>query len=63
MDTTRKPISIAEAISPVSTETSEDVHAWQMRKLKERQQAADQGRFASTEAVKAVIRKFIPGNG
>ena len=39
---------------------SEDVRAWQMRKIKERQKAADEGRFASSEAVRAVIRKFIP---
>ncbi len=60
MTSTQKPISIADAISTGPTEPSEDVRAWQMRKIKERQKAADEGRFASSEAVRAVIRKFIP---
>jgi hypothetical protein len=61
MSTTPKPISVADAISPVTPpEAAEDVLEWQMRKLKERQKAADEGRFASAEAVRSVIRKFIP---
>lgn len=53
-------MSINDAISTEPAEPSDDVRAWQMRKLKERQQRADDGNFASVEAVRAVIRKFIP---
>jgi len=31
-----------------------------MDKVRERREAADAGRFASADAVKAVIRKFVP---
>lgn len=54
------PISIQDATLPADSEAADDVIAWQMKKLKERQELADKGRFASSEAVKAVIRKFIP---
>ncbi|MBL8567473.1 MAG: hypothetical protein JNK84_00155 [Phreatobacter sp.] len=60
MPTKEKPISIAEAISPTPLEPAGDVQAWHMKKVKERHEAADAGRFASAGAVKAVIRKFIP---
>lgn len=53
-------MSIKDATSPAEAEPTEDVIAWQMKRLKERQKAADEGRFASSEAVKAVLRKFIP---
>lgn len=54
-----KPISVAEAISPVPLEPGGDIEAWHMEKVRERHEAADAGRFAGTEAVKAVIRKFV----
>jgi predicted transcriptional regulator len=60
MATKDKPISIAEAISPVPLEQTGDVEAWHLRTLKERHKAADAGRFALPEAVRAVIRKFVP---
>lgn len=60
MPTRDKPISIAEAISPAPLEPVGDVQAWHMAKVQERHEAADAGRFASAEAVKAVIRKFVP---
>lgn len=60
MATKEKPISIADAISPVPLESSGDVQAWHIEKVKERHKAADAGRFSSSEAVKAVIRKFVP---
>lgn len=58
----QKPISIAEAIAPgpgPEPGPTEDVRAWQMRKIQDRQIAADEGRFASDEAVRMVIRKYI----
>jgi predicted transcriptional regulator len=60
MATREKPISIADAISPVPMESTGDVRQWHLDKLKERHKAADAGRFASSDAVKAVIRKFVP---
>jgi hypothetical protein len=36
------------------------VQAWHLEKLKERHKAAATGRFASLEAVRAVVRKFVP---
>jgi|GEM_PF-4844640 len=58
---TKDQISIADAISPLSSdEAGADVLAWQIEKLRERHKAADAGRFASKADVKAVIRKFIP---
>jgi hypothetical protein len=60
MKPTPDTISIDEATSLAETEAADDVIAWQARKLKERKKQADEGRFASPEAVKAVVRKFIP---
>lgn len=60
MATTQRPISTEEAINPPTREPSADVRAWQAEKIKAGLKAADEGRFASAEAVKAVIQKFIP---
>lgn len=60
MATKEKPISIAEAIAPVPLEPTGATEAWHGEKLKQRHEAADAGRFASADAVKAVIRKFVP---
>ena len=51
---------MAAAISPVPLEPAADVRAWHLEKVRQRHEAADAGRFASAEAVKAVIRKFVP---
>lgn len=55
-----KPISIADAISPLPVEGEQDVQAWHLKKIRDRHKAADEGRFASDADVRAVIRKFIP---
>jgi hypothetical protein len=60
MKTDAKPISIAETISPIPLEPAVDIETWQTEKLRERHKAADAGRFASMQAMQAVIRKFIP---
>jgi predicted transcriptional regulator len=60
MSQTQKPISIEDAISSTPMEAADDLHAWQVKKLAERKKSADDGRFASAETVKAVIRKFVP---
>jgi hypothetical protein len=41
-------------------EPAGDIEAWQTGKLKECDKSADAGRFASMQAVRAIIRKFIP---
>ncbi len=60
MTTNEKQISIADAISPVPVEPVADVAAWHIEVLRERHKAADAGRFASPDAVQAVIRKYVP---
>ena len=60
MNTTDKPLSLDEAVYPAPAEPDADVRAWQDRKIKAGLADADAGRFASPEAVKAVIKKFIP---
>jgi predicted transcriptional regulator len=60
MNTPQKPLSSDEAILPTSHKVTTDVRAWQAAKIKTGIKAADAGRFASSESVKAVVRKFIP---
>jgi predicted transcriptional regulator len=60
MNTPQKPLSSDDAILPTSHEVTAEVRAWQAAKIKAGIKAADEGRFASPEAVKAVVRKFIP---
>jgi predicted transcriptional regulator len=55
-----KPLTTEEAATPSPLEAAEEVRAWQVEKIKAGLKAADEGRFASPEAVRAVIRKFIP---
>ena len=55
---TIKAISAADMISPDTTEPSEEVLAWQAEKIRRGLKAADEGRFASPEAVEAVIQKY-----
>jgi hypothetical protein len=60
MTTTQKPLSFDDATFPAVHEPTADVRAWQIEKIKAGLKDADEGRFASPEAVKAVIQKFIP---
>ena len=60
MVSTQKPLTPTEAVTPSSTEATADVRLWQVRKIEAGLKAADEGRFASPDAVRAVIRKFIP---
>ncbi len=57
---TPKPLSLDDATLPATSEATEEVRAWRAKKIKAGLKAADEGRFASAEAVKAVIRKYIP---
>lgn len=49
-----------DAIASTIEEPSADVRAWQVENIKRGLKAADEGRFASPEAVKRVVRKHIP---
>ena len=60
MSTSQKPLSVEEATLPARAEPDADVRAWQDRKIKKGLADADAGRFASPEAVKAVVKKYIP---
>ncbi len=55
-----RPLSLDDVTQPTSAEAPEDVRAWQARKIKNGLKAADEGKFASAEAVKAVIARYIP---
>ena len=59
MTTPVKPLTHAEAIDPLAGEPEDDVRRWQAEKIRAGLKAADEGRFASPEAVRAVIAKFI----
>lgn len=60
MTTTQKPLTFDDAVFPATVEPSEEVRAWQARKIRTGIEDADAGRFATPEAVKAVIQKYIP---
>jgi predicted transcriptional regulator len=60
MATPHKPMSLEEAVAAVPEETTAEVRAWQKQKILNGLKAADEGRFASREAVRSVIQKFIP---
>lgn len=60
MTKAQMPVSVEDAVSGVPPEDADDLHAWQASKLAERRKRADEGHFASVEAVRSVIRKFIP---
>ena len=60
MSDTPKMPTVKEAIIPIEGEPAEDVRLWQAEKIRAGLKAADEGRFASPEAVRAVIAKYIP---
>ena len=55
---TTPAISPIDMISPDTTEASEEVLAWQAEQVRRGLKDADEGRFASPEAVEAVIQKY-----
>ena len=55
---TTKAISAADMICPDTTEASQEVLAWQAEQIRRGLKDADEGRFASPEAVEAVIQKY-----
>ncbi|GGZ30473.1 hypothetical protein [Asticcacaulis endophyticus] len=61
MKPTEKPLSFDDATFPprFETEASVDVQAWQAEKIAAGIKAADEGRFATAEDIRAVIQKFV----
>jgi predicted transcriptional regulator len=55
-----KPVLFDEAAFPETDDASEDVREWQAQKIRAGLKAADEGRFATPEAIKAVLQKYIP---
>jgi hypothetical protein len=55
-----KPMSVQDVTLPSAIAPSDEVLAWQKEQLAARHALADKGLFASSDAVKAVIRKFVP---
>lgn len=60
MSDIQRPLSTREATVPAVDEPSADVKAWQKAKIEAGLKAANEGRFATADAVKEVVRKFIP---
>lgn len=59
MSAKRKPLSFDDAVFPAVDKPSATVRAWQAEKIAAGVKAADEGRFATTEQVQAVIRKYL----
>ncbi len=59
MTQTPRPSVPDEAPLSVAGEAPADIRAWQEQRVEERLKAADEGRFASAEEVRAVIGKYI----
>ena len=56
MTTTKKPLSFHDATFSAEQNATPDVKAWQDEKVKRGLKEADEGRFASPEAVKKVVQ-------
>lgn len=48
-----------ELAFPAEEAASAEVTAWQLQKIKAGLKDADEGRFASHEVIKSVVRKFV----
>jgi len=59
-DTIKKPLTIDEATRSATTKPDADVKAWQDAKVKAAIKSADAGKFANTEDVRRVMRKYVP---
>jgi predicted transcriptional regulator len=60
MKNTERPLTFDEAAFPDRGAVSMDIDTWHIAKIKAGLKQADEGRFATSEQVKAVIQKFIP---
>ena len=52
-------MTVDEATKPVATEPSAEVKAWQDAKVCAAIDAADAGKFATAEQLRAIIRKYV----
>lgn len=55
-----KPLTVDEATKPVRTEPSASVQAWNDEQTRQAVREADAGDFATTEELKATVRKYVP---
>lgn len=61
--TSKRPLTMDEAIRPAATEAGAGVDAWHDEQTRQAIREADAGEFATFEEVKAAIRKFVPHDG
>lgn len=59
-DKTKRPLTLEEATQPTTKEPSSDVRAWQEAEIRRGLKEADEGKFVTTEELKATVRKFVP---
>ncbi|MEQ8651333.1 MAG: hypothetical protein RIC87_02600 [Kiloniellales bacterium] len=59
-DKTKRPLTLEEATQPTTKEPSSDVRAWQEAEVRRGLKEADEGKFVTTEELKATARKFVP---
>lgn len=60
MDEKPKSLPFDDLTFPAEDNPNADLEAWQKAKIKAGLKDADEGRFATPDAVKTVIRKFVP---
>ncbi len=60
MKNIERPLTFDEAAFPDKGTAGLDIDKWHIAKIKAGLKQADEGRFATSEQVKAVIQKFIP---
>jgi hypothetical protein len=58
MKISAKPFSVQDVTLPSDIAPSDDVSSWQKEQFAARHALADKGVFASSDAVKAVLRKY-----
>lgn len=55
-----RPVTPEEAVEPIASDPAPDVRSWQAAKIEAGLKDADEGRFASAERVREIVRKYIP---
>ena len=58
--TDRKPMTPEAAVTPVAGAPDADLRAWQDEKVRRGLKAADEGRFATPDQLRKVVRKYVP---
>ena len=55
-----RPLSLNQATKPVTERRNAEDRAWQDAQTREAIREADAGDFATTEELRATVRKFVP---